>query len=1366
MAILKRSGTLLLFLAVLLTTVSSVYAGRNLVVIETNLGDITVELYQDKAPVTVDNFLSYVDDGFYTNTIFHRVDSDENHVAQAGMYDPNLYEVDFSQYSISNIFNMTDPNNGYKVPGEPIELETTATALKNLQYTIGMARLSSPKNSATSQFYFNFQHNTDFDGKYAVFGIVIDGFDVVDSMKGVEVFEDPDDDTSVTNYDHITAYLKNVPVTPIVISRIYRSQDFDDDDSSDFTDVEYLKATSGGIRTYILENYVPTGDSDPYIDGAYWNYEFSTDTVLGVKCLKWRTDTQNLVTEVTDKTYYLARNPDGEIYVFKEVNNEESSSSKQVIFEATNLLEARPISYYANYLMQFRLIAGTFDPTNLGSANNKIILGSGSSTETQEIISLDGTLAPNYSNNDVVIVKKYRGLTGSETGIEYFYYHKDDGLILYLQDEDQILNGIGWWLDEKIFNSTSTDFSDVPFLRLDKGFAFTRTILGKGDRDNTNFTQSISYPTSKFNGVNYVTWIQNGIPQEGIRNFELHMARDTNGVIWVFYYKTDLQVIHDFDTLTEAVKLETLANDYVLFALISGVYDNEDVDSPDNFYTRNEGGITINEKIVAFDSTLSHIPVSQNHLVKVKRWEGNLADEDENNIWYFSPRVGLMRNYRNGETGADGDGWQTAFYGGLFKDDLNDMSDTEFLKAAAGSTKLYYGSKDYADKDITMSFNNQTVGGLKALRWISTKTGVTTNLFDIQLVRDNLDRLWVLRYRINGVQDLYVGSASDAYLDAKPLSDYTGKNMLFKLICGDYDSELPYDPENEDTFVNKIAYTQDSKAITEEIVSFNASLPEIPYYNDDLVLVKYQCPSDPNDLVRWKYYHKDDGLVREIFASDNTTDNITDVNSYRLAWASKAKPSFTTASSDFSSVQFIYAKPGTYKLMQGQGKYENLSYEVQYRLANHLGVQCLEVYTDMSNIEDINTIESLYIARDSVGLTNWILRNTINDQVIFEAQTVDQAVPFERWPDLRWQMCSEDKVIGDSFSWDNATKTIIDDNVKISQRASLGKTLFVLKHTWDPTGTVDGYTYLSKGEGEVLKLTDNFINSEEPDPNYDDTSTIQTADADGFWQVEEEALDDLEIKLNASKNRTPGRISDSFSLSGEFKLAADAFVGKPLTFTVGQWSTTIDTTSSSFKKLSNTKYSYKATLEDGGRLKLVLDLYRDTFKLDASRIDLSGTVKPIQVTMGAGGKLYQNPATVTGKMPIYFNTGLYDTLEFTSYKRKWRDSRVNDQIWVNGGITATSNIDLTKIKTLKLQWGTSDSLEIDVKYIKRSGNRNRYYYSNNLAKVFRKVNIDWDNSSFQVYMVKNSLSAPPQTLTITITDSNGTAIYQQSTQVQ
>lgn len=136
--------------------------------LETNMGVIVVELYPDKAPKTVANFLEYVRSGFYNGTIFHRVVP--SFVVQGGGFDTSFRQK---------------PTRG------PVENEA-GNGLSNLRGTVAMAR-TAEVHSATSQFFINLKDNTFLNHRdttprgygYCVFGKVVEGMDVVDAIAAI-----------------------------------------------------------------------------------------------------------------------------------------------------------------------------------------------------------------------------------------------------------------------------------------------------------------------------------------------------------------------------------------------------------------------------------------------------------------------------------------------------------------------------------------------------------------------------------------------------------------------------------------------------------------------------------------------------------------------------------------------------------------------------------------------------------------------------------------------------------------------------------------------------------------------------------------------------------------------------------------------------------------------------------------------------------------------------------------------------------------------------------------------------------------------------------------------------------------------------
>ncbi len=160
------------------------------VVLDTSMGPVTIELDRANAPITVDNFLKYVDSGHFDGTIFHRVIP--GFMVQGGGFGPEMRE---------------------KSANAPIKNES-ANGLRNQRGTLAMARTSDP-NSASAQFFINLKDNGFLDRDqsrdgfgYAVFGRVIDGMEVVDKMAGV---------ATATRGGH-----ENVPTQPITITSAKR----------------------------------------------------------------------------------------------------------------------------------------------------------------------------------------------------------------------------------------------------------------------------------------------------------------------------------------------------------------------------------------------------------------------------------------------------------------------------------------------------------------------------------------------------------------------------------------------------------------------------------------------------------------------------------------------------------------------------------------------------------------------------------------------------------------------------------------------------------------------------------------------------------------------------------------------------------------------------------------------------------------------------------------------------------------------------------------------------------------------------------------------------------------------------------------
>jgi len=189
---MMRVGLVLCLVVFLMTAPArgkEVTSHKTQVTIETSSGKIVLELYPDKAPKTVDNFLGYVRSGHYNGTIFHRVIPE--FMIQGGGFTPDMRQ---------------------KPTGKPIVNEAD-NWLKNTRGTIAMARTPDP-HSATSQFFINAVDNDYLNHKsktpsgwgYAVFGRVIEGMAVVDNISKVKT--------------GTKGMSRNVPVEPVVINKM------------------------------------------------------------------------------------------------------------------------------------------------------------------------------------------------------------------------------------------------------------------------------------------------------------------------------------------------------------------------------------------------------------------------------------------------------------------------------------------------------------------------------------------------------------------------------------------------------------------------------------------------------------------------------------------------------------------------------------------------------------------------------------------------------------------------------------------------------------------------------------------------------------------------------------------------------------------------------------------------------------------------------------------------------------------------------------------------------------------------------------------------------------------------------------------
>ncbi len=217
----------MLFLPMLASNNASAEEGQLYAMINTNKGSIQIRLFEEDAPKTVDNFVRYAKDDFYQGTIFHRVIS--GFMIQGGGFTEDLQKK--------------------QTPYGPIENEAEKSGHRNNRGTIAMARTSDP-DSATSQFFINTVDNNKLDWDkardghgYCVFGKVVDGMDVVDSIESVET--------------ETESGMQDVPQQDIVINDISISRESVDNSDNGSNNIEDSDDdSSDGIVSTLTSNII------------------------------------------------------------------------------------------------------------------------------------------------------------------------------------------------------------------------------------------------------------------------------------------------------------------------------------------------------------------------------------------------------------------------------------------------------------------------------------------------------------------------------------------------------------------------------------------------------------------------------------------------------------------------------------------------------------------------------------------------------------------------------------------------------------------------------------------------------------------------------------------------------------------------------------------------------------------------------------------------------------------------------------------------------------------------------------------------------------------------------------------------------
>jgi len=804
------------FLLVSMLEPSVVRADRTIVRMETNFGDIIIELYDSETPITVENFMGYVNRGFYDGVIFHRVIDD--FMIQAGVYDEDIYTYIAGDPDFDDPDWLKDPL-FYHDPNDPIKDEIVST-LHNDRGTISMA--NSGPNTGASQFFINQKTsgNRNLDGKHAVFGEVLEGMDVVDEIAGVETFTVGED----------SAYpMADVPVEgdKAVILSVTELRKFDPN-SSDLSDVPFLHASDGLRRMF-------AGQGD--CTGANYTHVFSEVKFLGISCLKWEQKALSEDDSDIDSFYmYLAKDTSGALWVLKYYLNGYTE------FQANSLLEATAFTEYDDNDMYFRLITGSYDPDNLADPDNTLVIGVGSTMETTTIESISASLdnRPEF-DSELIRVKWSQG--EDETDVNWHYYHESVGLVLDLRDDTGDVEEDGWQLAAFNFDATSGDLSDVPYLHGEGGL--TRTYMGQGDYEGKSFTHT--FYSIDFLGIKCLKWYQSRQASAGIDSFYFHLAKDTEGDLWVLKYYTNGTVEFEADSLLDARPFSEYSGYNMAFRLIAGGYDPDDLDDPSNELVIGEGDSIEKQQITSFSESLEDMPYYEDDLVQVKHLLG--PEEDETRWSYFDESVGLvmcrLKSVVSSEIG-DTSGWRLAWFGKTepqFDENSNDFSKVPFMMARPGDMRIYRGQGELAGNWYKTEFPSKKLLGVDCLKIEKRDRygfGVESSIYG---GRDSGGQLWVFR-EDRGEVTLFEAEDISRIV---PFEKYL--DMHLWLMSGEYDEGM--------TLTGNV----DDGTETQEIISLTESLDGWSDYNDELVLVKSTQESDAGEAADWGYYHESVGPV-------------------------------------------------------------------------------------------------------------------------------------------------------------------------------------------------------------------------------------------------------------------------------------------------------------------------------------------------------------------------------------------------------------------------------------------------------------------------------------------------------------------------
>jgi cyclophilin family peptidyl-prolyl cis-trans isomerase len=664
-----------------------------------------------------------------------------------------------------------------------------------------------------------------------------------------------------------------------------------------------------------------------------------------------------------------------------------------------------------------------------------------------------------------------------------------------------------------------------------------------------------------------------------------------------------------------------------------------------------------------------------------------------------------------------------------FDPNSSDFSMVDFLRADEETTRTFVGQDSYTGQRYAHTFDKETVLKVECLRWEqAAEPNANIDDFNILLARDDTDSIWVFQYEVNGTTVIDANSLANI----APLSDLSDQ-MCFRLLLGAYNPDNISDPQNT------VTRDEQGDTVTEQIISFAEELENLPFFGDELILVKQTRQSDAND-IRWRYYDKSTGQVLEIH------DVSGDVNAdgWRLGWYGRNKPQFEGNSADLRSVPFINAETGDWRVYQWQGSGEGNDFQQIYTQMNHLGVKCLKIDETFSTW--IEPEKTLLLAKDTNGGL-WLFEELIY-LTGFRAGSIDQIVPLDMAQDMHLLLMSGAQVepgaiVSTGTDPNQQIEEVFSTNSSLDRFPDFANELILVKTSQGADPQPVAWSYYHESIGLVQEVGPNILDPNVPDPN-----------SDGWYLQEPEQMEDVALTIQASRERqTP---SDAFKVWGRFGATTQDIESGALEIRVGTYRIVINPESEDFSRTTPVpgKYIFKGSSDGVERIIVIINLNRNKFLISAQDVDLTGLSGPVKVELRAGNYFGGSLAEIKGNksVPAQLMRGQMDMLHKTSYRFAYDNSLNSFQTYsltVNGDITTdVYPLNLTG-REITVRWGARVfTIPEGEDGLRRSGKREKFVYRSSEG-MLRMAIFDMENCTFKILLNKGFLSKPAQNLSIT-----------------